>query len=197
MPHQNIFRCHIKRPGPRAGTKTAVPVGRARTPASPPFATNRTAQLLSLQFYPPERERRPPACIYGPLLPVRPLELQPQNCADRLRSRSPSAQPSGASSRGPHTQCPPPGSDGGENITGSAPGNNPSPEDGLPARRAGKAEAVVAPAVPRLGAVPPGYTAIRRGDPPAPAAAKPRHAICDTIRITLAFLPPVVLSIAV
>ena len=48
MPHQNIFRCHIKRPGPRAGTKTAAPVGRARTPASPPFATNRTVTIPAI-----------------------------------------------------------------------------------------------------------------------------------------------------
>ena len=152
MPHLSTFRCRIKTSsdatlkdlGPVRGQKPQSPsVGRGLRPRRP---LQQIAQLLSLQFYPPERERRPPACIYGPLLPVRPLELQPQNCADRLRSRSPSAQPSGASSRGPHTQCPPPGSGGGENLTGYTLGNHPSPEDGLPARRAGKAEAIVAPA---------------------------------------------------
>ena len=107
MPHLSTFRCRIKTSsdatlkdlGPVRGQKPQPPsVGRGLRPRRP---LQQIAQLLSLQFYPPERERRPPACIYGPLLPVRPLELQPQNCADRLRSRSPSAQPSGASSRGP------------------------------------------------------------------------------------------------
>ena len=97
----------------------------------------------------------------------------------------------------PRTQCPPPGSGGGENLTGSTLGNHPRPEDGLPARRAGKAEAIVAPAVPRLDAATHGYTAIRCGVAPAPAAANPRHAISDTIWIRLTFLPPVVLSISV
>ena len=61
MPHQNIFRCHIKRPGPRAGTKTAVPVGRARTPASPPFATNRTVTIPAILS---SRTRAKAPCVH-------------------------------------------------------------------------------------------------------------------------------------
>ena len=91
MPHQNIFRCRIKRPGPRAGTNPQSPsVGRGLRPRR---ACNQSHRCLSQQFYPPERERRPSACIYDSFLPVRPLELQPQNFADRLRLRSPSAPP--------------------------------------------------------------------------------------------------------
>ena len=195
MPHQNIFRCHIKRPGPRAGTKTAVPVGRARTPASPPFATNRTVTIPAILS---SRTRAKAPCVH--LRSITPCQASRIATAELRRQASltlafrpavgglePRPPYSVSSARlgrrgGPHGICP---------------RNNPSPEDGLPARRAGKAEAKVAPAAPRPDPVTHGRTAIRRGDPPAPAGAKPRHAICDTIRITLAFLPPVVLSISV
>ena len=61
MPHLSTFRCRIKRPGPRAGTKTAVPVGRARTPASPPFATNRTVTIPAILS---SRTRAKAPCVH-------------------------------------------------------------------------------------------------------------------------------------